>query len=185
MKPWVTTRSLIICCLCACLFGCLGWFEGTQQTIGYVLAKGDAEAIGQWTVRQTDGRKIHDGLFALCYLTTNAHSNEESRDAISWYVLAVNKIEDWSADQVVPATTGEHFTTGGIVQWAFEVAADDAYNHPKTEELFRRLRPDENHKQWLGDWEQSAAKLEREKQRAQNVTAGTQVKPATTRGSSP
>jgi hypothetical protein len=159
------------------LGGCMGWFEGTEVQLGYVLAKGDSEHIAKWTMKQTDGRKLVDGISSLIYRVVQARDDKEKGErAIEWCVIAVNHIADWPPDRVFPAESGERFTTRELVRFAFFMAASDAYFNPPVEELLHRLRPDANHAQWLGDWEESVAELEKSRQADRDLAA--------TRGSS-
>jgi hypothetical protein len=172
-----TIRWLAGCYLCLCISGCLGWFEGTSQSIGYVLDKGDAKAIGEWTMKQTDARKIFDGFCALSYRMTTTHNNDEAEDAITWYLLVVGRVEDWPPDQVLPASSGEHWTTRDLIRQAFSEAE---HNGVYADDLLHRLRPNEKHGQWLGEWEKSVADLTGWRQEAQDGAAGKRRTPATT-----
>lgn len=182
MSAKLMTRLLMVCCIFICQGGCMGWFEGNSQQLGYVLAKGDSEQIAKWTMQQTDGKRIFDGLSTLEYkvvLSRNENQKEQER-AIDWLVDTINKIEDWPPDQVFTSDRGERFTTRQFVQHVFFISAFDSDNGPVSNELMRRLRPGATHAQWLEEWEKNMAKL-KGWQHARNATGGKVQNPPTTK----
>ena len=181
VRPIAIVRCFAACCLWIGTPGCIGWFEGSTQQIGYVLRKGDAKAIGEWTMKQTDGRKIWDGCSALTYLVVEAQNNtNKAEDAIKWCVVVADRIEDWPPDQIIPADSGEHFTTSDLVDHIFFSAAFDAYYHPNSEELLHRLRPNNEHMQWLDEWEKCVADLENDRQQARKIAAENTIRQGAT-----
>jgi hypothetical protein len=170
-----------------CAPGCIGWFEGTTHSLGYVLDKGNADAIGKWTMQQTDSRKISDGLASLYYRMINTHSDGEAQNAIKWSILVVSRIEDWPKDRIIPSDSGQSWarTTRDLVQDAFSTAADGAYHgYSISYELLERLRPDDEHAQWLEEWEKCVTDLERSQHKPQDVATAAQPKPPTTQDKS-
>jgi hypothetical protein len=168
-----TVRVLAACCLCQCASGCLGWFEGSEQGYEYILIKGDSENIAKWTMEQTDGWQIKNGLWVLDYRVVQARDDKRARErAIEWYVIALSRIEDWPPDHVFSVYADGRLTTKDLVRLAFILADDNAYNFPVLDALVQRFRPDARHAQWLGDWKASVAWLAWERQEAKDMAAG-------------
>jgi hypothetical protein len=150
------------------------------------LAKGDSENIAKWTMKQTDGRKISDGMSALSYKVIQAGDDKkEAEFDIKWCVIAFNWVEDWPPDQVFPISTGGHTMTSGLIHSAFMNVSDNAYHHPVSEELLLRLRPDDRHKQWLAEWEKWVADLETSRQEARDIAAGKPLRRLTSQPAAP
>jgi hypothetical protein len=176
-----TCLLLVLVAFCYVSSGCLGWFEGSAYTMRPELEKGDSEQIAKWTMVQTDGRKILEGLNGLSYIVVEAHGDERKADeAIRWCVITVNKLEDSPPDQVFPADSNINFTTRYLVSFALSQAAHIAYDHPASQTLLDRLRPSEEHAQWMSLWEESAANLAKWRQEARDNAAGKPLNPPTT-----
>jgi hypothetical protein len=155
---------IAVCAACTAACGCLGWFEGTEQYIGYVLDKGDSEHIAKWTLAQTDGKKLWDGISALNYRVIQARGDRaKTDDAIFWCVFVAQRMEEWPPDRVFESNDGLNInvTTRQLVDHMFDEAASEAYNDPTSEVLLQRLRPDASHADWLPLWEEHVARLER------------------------
>jgi hypothetical protein len=150
----------------------MGLLFGDPHTNAYVTQLGSADNMGKWTIEQIDGRRIFDGLEALGQRIVNTHDKEEAQRAIGWYVKIVRKLEDWPADRMIPSDSGERFTVRMLIRLALVGATNDAYRHPISEDLLARLRPDDEHSQWLGDWESSRSDLDRAREEDREFKEG-------------
>jgi hypothetical protein len=162
---------------CVSVSGCMGLFIGDPHPYAYVTRMGNADTIGKWTMAQTDGLRIYDGLCALSERMGSSKDRGEVDKAMVWFQNVVEKVEDWPAGRVLPTESGCQVTTSILVQRIFSDAAFDAYSDPVREELLRRLRPDTKHARWIGDWEQSVADLKKWRQEGRDVGAGRPLEP--------
>ena len=190
MNLRTTIHWLAACGICLFASGCMGLLVGDPHHHAYVTRKGSADAMGKWTMEQTDGSKIDDGLGALEERMGSTHDREEARKAFDWCLRIVAKVENWPPDLLISTErlttdSDKGWTTKDLVRKAFFDVAADAYHSPIHEELLYRLRPDENHPQWLHEWKQAVAHLEHDRQRVHEISAGRRPKPATTRTGSP
>lgn len=183
-------RAIPLLCLAICWFlislpGCMYWLLENKPRMQYVLDKGNAEEIAKWTKKQDEGWKLFDGLNALRYRMVTTHDGSEAYKAMACYIQVFQLIEDWPVDRTLPNSPHDDYTTRNLVSDEFFLAASDAYDSSLAEELLHRLRPDANHAQWLGEWEQSVAHLQQDRQDARDIAAGKPLKPLTTRPGSP
>ena len=155
----------------------MGLLIGDPHPYAYVTRKGNADTIGRWTMEQSDGLKIYDGLCALSARMGSTRNNKEAQKAMEWFLLIVDKIEDWPADRVLPTESSDLVTVSKLIQRVFFNTGFYAYGNPVAEELLHRLRPNEKHAQWLEEWERNLANLERSRQEARDRAAGMPLKP--------
>jgi hypothetical protein len=157
-----------------CVGGCMGWFIGNPSRLKYVLDKGDSESIATWTLEQTDGEKVADGLGALVYRVVDARNDEDkAKHAIFWCVEIVKNIEAQPPDRVWPSRRGDLITTRWLVRAVFTDVAISAYQHPIAEALLYRLRP-RKYPYWLPEWEEAEATLRLPETRPSPQTAAKQ-----------
>ena len=152
---------LIFAVLFLMLPGCMINYD--PHGAAYVTKMGGPDIIGPWTMKQTDGRKIEDGLEALRqqFWGNSGHwrTNAEAEQALNWMWLIVDKIQEGPADRVIPTEHGENFTTQTLLEKFFRKIANSAYHGHKMEVVFYRLRPSEQHPLWFEMWEKERIKL--------------------------
>jgi hypothetical protein len=157
----------------------MGLLVGDPHTFAYLTRKGDADTIGKWTMEQSNSTKIGDGLAALQYKLETTRTATEADKSFNWFIRVVNRLEDYPTSYVFDANDDQRSAKEQFIRSIFSYLAVNAFDHPKTEEILYRLKPESKHMEWLEEWEKSVAQLQTWRDEARPNKAESKL-PATT-----
>ena len=152
--------TIVLSYLCLSSGGCF-FFVGNPWGNAYPEGVNDSDIMGRWTFEQTNADKIYNGLVALDHRMQRSSDQREVRKAFDWFLVIVNKFEDWPPDRIIESDEPRHWTTQAWAQQIFGHVESNATNHPIDDELLQRLRPDEKHARWMQLWKATVADLEK------------------------